>query len=146
METQEEVKKLLNKGLAQLKRGHNVDAVFSFEELLFKSDRSAISLSCLGLAMARGKLDLKAAQLYCREAIQKSPKKGDFYLSLAEVYQIKRDKSSAIKTLQKGLKVDKGHKGLIKAIKKFGVRKKPIIPFLSRSNVLNKSLGRLLKA
>lgn len=146
METQEDLKKLLNKGLAQLRKGNYVDAVFSFEELLFKSDRSAISLSCLGLAMARGRLDLNAAQSYCREAVQKSPQKGDFYLALAEVYQLKRDKLSAIKTLQKGLKIDKTHKGLNREMKKFGVRKEPILPFLTRSNMLNRFLGHLSKS
>ncbi|MBE9536522.1 MAG: tetratricopeptide repeat protein [Proteobacteria bacterium] len=145
MESPEELKTLLSKGLALLKSGNNVDAIFSFEELLIKSERSAVSLSCLGLAMARARLDLRAAVLHCSEAIKKSPKKADFYLSLGEVYQTQGDKKSAIETLQKGLKVDRRHKGLRRKIKALGVRKKNAIPFLSRSNILNKFVGGLLR-
>lgn len=139
----DEPKELLNKGLQMLKRGDHANAVFCFEELLFKSDRSPIALACLGLAMARSKLDLRAAEGFCKEAIQKSPKKADYYRSLAEVYMSQRNKGAAIETLKRGLKVDRTNKGILKELKKFGIRQSPPIPFLPRSNPLNKLLGKL---
>lgn len=145
MESPEELKNLLSKGLTLLRSGNSIDAVFSFEELLVKSERSAVSLSCLGLAMARARLDLKAAVVHCREAINKSPRKADFYLSLAEVYQAQGDRASAVETLQKGLKVDRRHKGLKRELEALGIRRKSAISFLSRSNILNKLCGLMLR-
>lgn len=134
-------KRLLRKGLSLLKNGHAVEAVFCFEELLVASNRSAQALSCLGLAMARAGLDLKAAKQLCIEAIKKEPYWADFYRSLAEVYLRLGKKTEAISILRKGLKIDKTDRGIIRELKRLGIRKSPPIPFLRRSNFLNKYLG-----
>ena len=143
MGSEEELKELLERGLSQLKSGDVAGAVFSFEELLVKSDRSAMSLSCLGIAMARANLDLKAAEKYCKDAIRKSPGKGDYYRCLAEVYQIKGNRAAEIEMLNKGLKVDRTNKGIRKMLNSLGIRKEPVIPFLPRSNFLNKLFGKI---
>ncbi|MDT8318387.1 MAG: hypothetical protein RQ824_10440 [bacterium] len=141
MAKEEASQELFRKGLEWLKKKDPVNAVFCFEEMVKISNRSPMSLSCLGLAMARAKVDIARAEKLCMEAVKKAPASADFYRSLAEVYLAAGKKAKAIWALKKGLRVD-GKKGSIaKELKKFGIRKRPPIPFLSRSNPLNKYIG-----
>lgn len=141
MTEEEATDEVFRKGLEWLKKNEPVNAVLCFEELVKVSNRSPLSLSCLGLAMARAKVDHPRAEKLCREAVKKDPGSADFYRSLAEVYFIGGKKAKAIWALKKGLRVA-GKKGsLEKELKKFGLRKSPPIPFLLRSNPLNKYIG-----
>lgn len=55
-------------------------------------------------------------------------------------------KKEAFDAFNKGLDYDKGHSELKKEIRLLGMRRRPPVPFLSRSNPVNKYLGKLLHA
>ena len=141
---EERSKECLKKGLAHLHRGDPGEAVEFFSEMLIASNESPLALSCLGLSIARTGDDMKAAERYCKKAIDKNPNVGDFYRSLAEVYKLQGKKAEAIETLNKGLPVDRGNKKIFSEIKKFGIRKDPPISFLPRSHFLNRIIGKML--
>ena len=125
-------KELMEKGIACL------------EDVLVKYGRIASVLSWLGLAMARAKKgDLRPAETLCVEAIEKEYYIPNYYRNLSEVYLIWDKKNKAIRILRKGLRLTKGDKLLADALKKLGVRQKPPIPFLARSNPLNIYIGRM---
>lgn len=67
----------------------------------------------------------------------------DIFLNTARIYIIKGNKKMAIQAIRKGLSVNPGHSGLIMQIKKLGVRQKPFMPFLSRTNFINIVAGRV---
>ena len=68
------------------------------------------------------------------------------YLNLGRACVAAGRKKDAIEALSKGLKYDKSHRELNKELLLLGVRKKPVVPFLSRSNPLNKYIGIILHA
>lgn len=53
-------------------------------------------------------------------------------------------KKDAVEAFQKGIGHERGNPELIEELKRLGIRKAPVVPFLSRSNPINKYLGRLL--
>lgn len=68
------------------------------------------------------------------------------YLNLGKAYLAAGKKKEAVENFYKGLKHDRGHIDLKKEMKLLGIRKEPPVPFLSRSNPINKIMGRLLQA
>ena len=139
--TEDGLKDLLKEGIALIKDGRAVEAVFFFEEMLLTYGRSASVLSLLGISMAKAKGDFHTAEKLCLEAINKSFYRADLYRNLAEVYLLWHKKAQAISALRSGLKIDRRNKSLINELMKLGPRTRPPIPFLSRSNPLNKYIG-----
>lgn len=66
-----------------------------------------------------------------------------FYLNLGRACLAAGKKKEAVENFNKGLKHDPYHAELRKEMQRLGVRKKPVVPYLSRSNPLNRLLGIL---
>jgi tetratricopeptide (TPR) repeat protein len=67
-----------------------------------------------------------------------------FYLNLGRSYIAADNRSGATEALQKGLTFDSENKDLLWEMRKLGVRRKPVLPYLNRSNPLNKYIGLIL--
>ncbi len=65
-----------------------------------------------------------------------------FYLHLGKTYLKSNRKRVAMEAFQEGLKFDSTNGELLSEIKRLGIRKRPAIPFLDRSNPLNKFVGK----
>jgi tetratricopeptide (TPR) repeat protein len=68
------------------------------------------------------------------------------YLNLGKAYLAAGRKKEAHIAFMKGLEIDAEHRELLRELKKIGERKNLPLPFLERSNPLNKFLGRLFYA
>jgi tetratricopeptide (TPR) repeat protein len=66
------------------------------------------------------------------------------YLNLGRAYLAAGRKKDAIEAFSKGRKYDRSHVEIKKELNFLGVRKEPPLPFLSRSNPINKYIGLLL--
>lgn len=66
------------------------------------------------------------------------------YLNLGRTYLASGNKKYAVEAFQKGLIFDDDNKDLLQEIKKLGLRRKPIVRFLSRSHPINKYIGIML--
>jgi tetratricopeptide (TPR) repeat protein len=66
------------------------------------------------------------------------------YLNLGRAFLAAGKKKEAVENFSKGLRHDRGHIELKKEMQVLGTRKSPPVPFLSRSNPINKYVGRLL--
>jgi tetratricopeptide (TPR) repeat protein len=66
------------------------------------------------------------------------------YLNLGRAFLAAGKKKEAVENFTKGLKHDRGHIELKKEMQLLGTRKSPPVPFLSRSNPINKYVGKLL--
>jgi tetratricopeptide (TPR) repeat protein len=67
-----------------------------------------------------------------------------FYLNLGRAYLVRGDKGNAAEAFKKGLEADPQDSDLLGEVGKIGMRKKPVVPILKRSNPINKYIGRLL--
>jgi len=88
----------------------------------------------------------------CREAIARlqdtdpeghGPHLPEFYLNLGKAYTAAKKKREAVESFRMGLRVDPKNWDLILAMNKLGPRQPPPIPFLSRSNFMNRILGKI---
>jgi len=67
-----------------------------------------------------------------------------FYLNMGRAYLAAGKKQEAIDSFHDGLQYDRGNIELKKEIRSLGMRKSPVIPFLDRSNPINKYIGKIL--
>jgi tetratricopeptide (TPR) repeat protein len=67
-----------------------------------------------------------------------------FYLNLGRAYVAADKKKDAIDSFKKGLRYDNGNSDLKKELQGLGVRKQPPVPFLDRSNPINRYIGLIL--
>jgi len=67
-----------------------------------------------------------------------------FYLNLGRAYVAAGKRKDAIDAFKKGIKFDNENSELKKELLGLGVRKQPPVPFLDRSNPINKYIGLIL--
>ena len=67
-----------------------------------------------------------------------------FYLNLGRAYIAAGKKKDAIEVFQKGLSYDEENKDLLWEGRKLGMRRQPVIPYLKRTNPINKYIGMIL--
>lgn len=99
-------------------------------------------LSYYALCVALVQKKYKPAVDLCKKAIEMQFYHGEHYANLARIYMEAESRSKALTTIEKGLQVIPEHDELLRLRKELGLRRKPPIPFLSRSNPLNVALGR----
>jgi len=99
--------------------------------------------SCLGFCIAKERGHVTRGLELCRTAIENDPENADHYLYLGKVHIVSGNKMEALNVLRQGM-----HKGLCPEIQRLldtiGVRKPPVLSWLSRDNLLNKLLGYIL--
>jgi tetratricopeptide (TPR) repeat protein len=66
------------------------------------------------------------------------------YLNLGRAYLAARRKKEAIETFRRGLHINRDNRELLTELKRLGSRRKCPVPFLQRSNPINKYTGILL--
>jgi tetratricopeptide (TPR) repeat protein len=66
------------------------------------------------------------------------------YLNLGRVYHAAGNKEDAFEAFRMGLIFGNENEDLLCELRELGMRRKPIVPFLQRSNPVNKYLGKLL--
>ena len=107
-----------------------------------RSPKDASGLSFFGLALALMSKKFKPAIELCRRAIDLEFYNGDHYANLARVYDAAGNRKKAVETADQGLKLVQGHEYLKSVRRSFGVRARPSVPFLDRTNPINVSLGQ----
>ncbi|HUP48521.1 MAG TPA: hypothetical protein VNA04_07005 [Thermoanaerobaculia bacterium] len=107
-----------------------------------QSGKDASGLSYFGLCLALVRKQYKPAVDLCRRSIDLEFYNGDHYANLARVYQAAGHRKKAVDTTQQGLKLVPGHEYLLEVREELGVRARPPVPLLDRSNPINVSLGQ----
>ncbi|MDH5572966.1 MAG: hypothetical protein OEY89_14475 [Gammaproteobacteria bacterium] len=87
----------------------------------------------------------KGGLALCHYASQHEKKDGDVFLNLARAEYVYKNRKQAIDAIQQGLKLDHQHMGLLLMSEMLGVRQRSAVPFLSRSHLLNRVVGRLMR-
>jgi len=134
---------LLKRGLEALAQGDTLSALSYFEKAI-NIERSPDVCSYYALCIAKERGQVSYAISLCNEAIQKEPGNSLHYLNLGKIYLIENNKEEAIKTFRAGLD-NETNPLIIDELNKLGPRKPPILPFLERSNPINRYLGIMFR-
>jgi tetratricopeptide (TPR) repeat protein len=110
----------------------------------FEADqRNPYYISFLGLSMARAEHNWQQALELCETAIQLNRKEIKFHLNLIEVYALGGWREKALQKLDSAITLFGNDARLRRARAKIVKRSTPVLPFLARSNFLNRELGKL---
>lgn len=129
------------KGVKAIEEGRTLEALALVEKALKIEPESPRYQSLFGLCIAKERGQITEAIEICEGALKAEPEIIEHYLYLGKVYKSAGLSRNAIDVIRNGMKIDNKHQGLIAEIQSFGLRKRPVISYLSRNNVLNKYLG-----
>jgi tetratricopeptide (TPR) repeat protein len=135
-----------------LKRGKGKSSMRALRKALERFPSDPFLLSYYGCLLAIVEKRPEEGIKICRNAIEMLENSMPFgteffypvfYLNLGRAYLKAGDRKQAVRAFMEGLKTDPENHDLIWEMKKLGSRKKPPLPFLKRSNPINKYLGLL---
>ena len=134
---------VISTGISLAKDGLYTAALSTFDQSLeFTQDPVAMSYYAISIAAAEGDHD-RAVSL-CLIAVKQEFYNPDIYLNLGKIFLLNGEKSNAIRTFKKGLGYDTSGGMLMSEIKSLGLRRKRVIIFLPRQNLINRFLGKLV--
>lgn len=107
-----------------------------------KTPKAASGLSYFGLSLALVRKNYKLAIDLCRRAIDLEFYNGDHYANLTRVYVAAGNRRKAIETVEQGLRLHPDHDYLTEVRDSLGIRSRPSVPFLDRTNPINVTLGQ----
>lgn len=138
---------------AHLRKGNQKEAFGLLQEAAFQYPEDPFILSYYGCLQALVDRKYRAGVEKCKQAIsmiQKESSFGEdvlypaFYLNLGRAYVAAGKKKEAHDAFEKGRKYDSNNRDILMELRGLGSRKKAIVPFLDRSNPINKYIGLIL--
>ena len=96
-----------------------------------------------GLVLGLTRNEIREALRFCREAVSLESYNPDLRCNLGRVLLRAGRRREAYQSFQRGLRLQADHPGLVRAVRRLGIRRRPVLPFLSRSNLINVFLGRI---
>ena len=112
------------------------------EDAAVMNAKAATGLSFFGLCVALVQKKHKTAIDLCKRSLELEFYNGDHYINLMKVYVAAGNRKKALETIEAGLKLHPEDQSLRQARRSLGVRARPAVPFLERSNPINVSLGQ----
>ncbi|HEX9161717.1 MAG TPA: tetratricopeptide repeat protein [Thermoanaerobaculia bacterium] len=107
-----------------------------------QNPKDASGLSFFGLCLALVQRQYRTAIDLCKRAIDLEFYNGDHYANLARVYLAAGHRKKAVEIAGQGLKLVPDHEALLEVRSELGVRSRPALPFLDRTNPVNVTLGQ----
>lgn len=141
-----ETSETLERAVALCRQGDWKQGLSHLGRLAEGEDRAALPglfYSYLGYGIALVEQRVHEGVKLCRHAIKVEFYQPDNYLNLARTLLLANDRRAAVDAVQRGLKIDPHHPQLVDLGRELGVRRAPVLPFLSRNNPLNRILGSL---
>lgn len=99
--------------------------------------------SYLGYGIARYDRRVREGLALCEHGVKREFYQPENYYNLARTYMLANQRRKAIETVIAGRQVDRRHAGLTRLHKELGIRRPPVLSFLSRNHFLNRLLGRM---
>lgn len=135
----------LREGVAFMRQGNHRRALHIFESVYKSEDlpKPVTGLSYYGLCLASVNQQHRAGIALCEKAIQEKPNDVAHYANLVETYESAGRRRKAIDFLNSSIKQFPRARILQDLKEKLGKRKRPVIPFLPRGNIVNVILGHM---
>jgi len=135
------------RGVEACKRGQWKEGLAVLGKIA-EADRQGAELngqfySFLGYGIARYERRVKEGLALCQHSIKVQFYEPENYVNLAKVHLLARNRRKAVDALTRALKLNSSHPGARALATEIGWRRPPVIPFLSRSNLLNQLLGKM---
>jgi hypothetical protein len=99
--------------------------------------------SYLGFGVARFDRRVREGLTLCEHAVKREFYQPENYLNLARTHLLAGNRRKAMSAVLAGRRIDRAHRGLAELHRELGLRRRPVLPFLSRTNPLNRLLGRM---
>ena len=131
-----------DQGLRELYAGR-ADLALEFFEKAVAEENTPLACSYLALCRAKEEGRYKEAVALCMDARKEDPQNSDIYLNLGKVHLLAGNRKQAIQVFRLGLRLQRNSR-IINELNTLGLRKSPPLPFLQRSNPLNKFLGKVM--
>ncbi|HXO30620.1 MAG TPA: hypothetical protein VOA80_24980 [Thermoanaerobaculia bacterium] len=103
----------------------------------------ALVYSYLGYGIALRQQRLSEGLKLCQHAVKMEFYQAENFLNLARTLVLGGHRRAAVRALADGLKVEPDNEQLLELQHEMGLRKRPVLSFLSRSNPINSLLGRI---
>lgn len=138
---------------ASLRKGNQKEAFRLLQQAALQYPDDPFILSYYGCLQALVDRKYRAGVENCKKAIfllQEGSSFGEemlypvFYLNLGRAYVAAEKKDDALDAFRKGLRYDNGNRDILDELRVLGRRKKALVPFLDRSNPINKYIGMIL--
>lgn len=133
---------LLEQSIHLIRNGSPLQALPLLEQS-YRQKQSALARSYLGMLLATERGQGTTGVSLCQVSLDEDPARPVHYLNLAKALYASDQKKLAIETAWKGMSYG-DDEDLTAWLRSRGIRKKPPIAFLSRSNPLNRVLGMAL--
>jgi hypothetical protein len=102
-----------------------------------------IAYSFLGYGVARFQGKLREGLQLCEHSIKLQYYEADNHFNLARVHMLSANRKLTVQALERALKLDPDHPGLLALKLEIGMRKRPVLKWLDRDHPINRWLGRL---
>lgn len=138
-----EAEKEFNDGMLFFRSSFFGKALAKLQRAVELDKQNPLYVSYLGLMLALAQKKYGDAEQLCHTALRMKRGEVQSYLNLAEVYIQAGKKGDAVEALTVGLQYTKRDVRLIRGLRKLGVRRPPVFPFLERTHFLNRHVGKL---
>jgi tetratricopeptide (TPR) repeat protein len=130
-------------GLALLRDGDPQKALALLRQAAQRDPDNPYHLSYYGLSLAAAERNWEEAERLCHTAVCRARRQAQLYLNLAEVYLASDRRQAAADTLARGLHYLPHDIRLQSEFGRVATRRTPVLGFLPRAHVLNRTFGRL---
>jgi tetratricopeptide (TPR) repeat protein len=139
---------------AHLRNGSQKEAFSLLQQASVEYPDDPFILSYYGCLQALVDKKYRAGVDKCKQAISLLKRESSFgedmlypafLLNLGRAYVAAGRKKDALDTFEKGLKYDSNNRDIQMELRALGSRKKALLPFLDRSNPINKYIGLILR-
>ncbi|MEM7352847.1 MAG: hypothetical protein AAF657_18775 [Acidobacteriota bacterium] len=101
----------------------------------------ALFYAYLGYGVAKYQKQEQQGLSLCRRAVDLELYQPETYYFLARTHLLLGDRRQAFQVVERGLRVDASHSGLLELRADLGERRPPVLPFLARRHPFNRWLG-----
>jgi tetratricopeptide (TPR) repeat protein len=119
------------------------EAAIETERRLGSGRPQARYLSYYGLSLALERNELREALHFCREAVTLEGYNADIRCNLGRVLLRAGRRREAYVNFVRGLRLEPTHPQILRCLRQMGIRRRPPLPFLARTNPINVLLGRM---
>ncbi|HTP27949.1 MAG TPA: tetratricopeptide repeat protein [Anaeromyxobacteraceae bacterium] len=134
---------LLEEGLSRYREGDSTEAHALFGRAHRSAPSDARIMSWYGLTLVLVEKNSNLGILYCDQALRLAGPEPELFLNLVRAHLALGQREHAVKVIRRGMAANPTDPGLKLALSSMGYRGRPILPFFSRSNFVNRWLGRL---
>ena len=131
-----------DEGLRELSSGRPASALGFFRSAA-GGNKSPLISSYIAYCRAQTEGVYREAVDICMEARKADPKNSDIYLNLGRIHLLAGNRKQALQVFRLGLRQERNGR-IIGELNALGNRKSPPLPFLQRSNPINKYIGMLM--